>query len=105
MQLGTPLSLKAKLFRGLSDPSRLQILETLLAGERTVSQIVEETGLSQPNVSSHLACLKDCGLVRSQQNGRHRYYSLADAEVAALLEKAELLLAKVSEEIYRCTRY
>ncbi len=58
-------TLKAKFFRGLADPSQLLIVDVLRDGEKTVSQIVEETGLSQPNTSTHLACLQDCGLVQS----------------------------------------
>jgi len=57
------LPLKAKLFRGLGDPSRLGILETLRTGSMSVGQLVLATGLSQPNVSNHLARLHGCGLV------------------------------------------
>jgi DNA-binding transcriptional ArsR family regulator len=63
-------SIKAKFFRGLSDESRLLILETLQRSEKTVGEIVQITNLTQPNVSNHLSCLKRCGLVTSRQNGR-----------------------------------
>jgi DNA-binding transcriptional ArsR family regulator len=55
-----PLTLQAKLFRGLSDYSRLSILPVLRAGPQTVGEIVAATGLSQPNASNHLRCLSDC---------------------------------------------
>ncbi len=45
----TTLSIKAKLFRGFSDPSRLSIMEALVEGPKRVSDIVQTTGLSQPN--------------------------------------------------------
>lgn len=93
------------LFRGLADPSRLAILEALRAGERTVSDLVAETGLSQPNASGHLACLRDCGLVVSRQEGRYVYYALADPRVEDLLRGAEDVLARVAEHVYVCTRY
>lgn len=99
------LQLKAKLFRGLADPSRLAILEALADGEQTVSDLVTATGLSQPNTSSHLACLRDCGLVASRQEGRFSYYRLADQQVAAILRGAEALLARVAAQVYACTRY
>lgn len=99
------LTLKAKLFRGLADPSRLAILEALREGEKTVSDIVDETGLSQPNASGHLACLRDCGLVASRQEGRYVYYQLADARVDDALRAAEGILAGVAERVYACTRY
>ena len=57
------IDLQAKLFRGFADSSRLSILEALREGERTVSDIVQTTGFTQPNVSNHLSCLRDCGLV------------------------------------------
>lgn len=60
-------TLKAKLFRGFSDPSRLSILEALRNGPLTVGEIVEATGLTQSNTSNHLSCLNDCGLVRRDQ--------------------------------------
>lgn len=99
------LTLKAKLFRGLSDPSRLAILELLLDGEQTVSEVVAATGLSQPNASGHLACLRECGLVDSRQEGRFVYYALADERITALLRGAEAILADVAARIYACTRY
>ncbi|MEP6775849.1 MAG: metalloregulator ArsR/SmtB family transcription factor [Chloroflexota bacterium] len=99
------LELKAKLFRGFSDSSRLNILEALREGPRTVTDIVDATGLSQSNASNHLACLRDCGLVSGEQNGRYMVYSLADARVARLLELSEELLADVARGVYECTRY
>lgn len=99
------LALKAKLFRGLADPSRLAILEALRVGERTVSDIVAATGLSQPNTSSHLACLRDCGLVISRQEGRFVSYRLADTRVDDMLQNAEGILARVAALVYACTRY
>jgi ArsR family transcriptional regulator, cadmium/lead-responsive transcriptional repressor len=55
---------------GRCDHRRLAILERLLDGPRRVSDVVEATGLAQPNVSAHLACLWDCGLVARQRHGR-----------------------------------
>jgi ArsR family transcriptional regulator, cadmium/lead-responsive transcriptional repressor len=100
-----PVELTAKLFRGFSDPSRLSILESLRNGPLTVSEIVQETGLSQSNASNHLACLRDCGLVVSEQNWRHVTYQLSDDRVGELLELAESLLADVARGVYACTRY
>ena len=101
----TNLNVKARLFRGFSDPSRLKIMEALRAGELTVSSIIEQTGLSQSNVSNHLSCLRDCGLVTFRQQGRYAYYSLSDSRVAQLLLLADELLAEVARGVYECTRY
>ena len=101
----TALFTKAKLFRGFSDPSRLSILETLLDGPRKVSDIVMATGLSQPNVSGHLSCLRDCGLVSTQQRGKYVIYQLSDPRVNEILDLTSSLLADVARGVYECTRY
>ena len=99
------IEIQAKLFRGFSDPSRLAILEILQNGALTVSEIVEGTGLTQSNVSNHLACLRDCGLVTAEQKGRFVYYELSDPRVGQLLTLADELLADVAKGVYECTRY
>lgn len=99
------IDIQAKLFRGFSDPSRLSILETLRDGAATVTEIVEATGLSQSNVSNHLSCLRDCGLVTAKQQGRFVYYGLSDKRVGKLLNLADELLADVAKGVYECTRY
>lgn len=101
----TSTALKAKLFRGFADPSRLAILEALRGGPSTVSVLVETTGLSQSNVSNHLGCLRDCNLVATQQQGKYVVYSLADERVEQLISLAEELLADVAHGVYQCTRY
>ena len=101
----TGLALKAKLFRGFGDPSRLKILETLREGPHSVGEIVAATGLSQSNASNHLGCLRDCGLVVAEQNGRYVTYHLSDDRVGDILTLAESLLADVARGVYECTRY
>jgi ArsR family transcriptional regulator, cadmium/lead-responsive transcriptional repressor len=98
-------ALKAKLFRGFSDTSRLSILEALRAGPLTVGVITEKTGLSRTNVSNHLRCLSDCDLVVSSPQGRYTLYQLSDPRVATLLELTEELLRDVARGVYECTRY
>lgn len=98
-------AIKARLFRGFSDTSRLSIVEALREGPLTVGAIVEKTGLSQSNVSNHLRCLSDCDLIISEQQGRYTLYQLSDPRVAQLLGLAEELLHDVARGIYECTRY
>lgn len=99
------IELKSKLFRGFSDGSRLSILKILVEGDTTVGEIVEQTGLSQPNVSSHLRCLSECGLALSRRDGRHIYYRASDPRVHEIIRLAEELLAESAKGIYECTRY
>jgi DNA-binding transcriptional ArsR family regulator len=99
------IELQAKLFRGFSDPSRLSIMDSMRDGAVTVNEIVEATGLTQPNVSNHLSCLKDCGLVVSEQQGRYVYYELSDKRVGQLLTLADQLLGDVAKGVYECKNY
>jgi len=102
---GQATRLRAKFFRGFADPSRLAILEALREGPSTVSTLVEVTGLSQSNVSNHLSCLRDCGLVVGEQQGRFVSYRLSDERVDQLLRLADELLADVARGVYACTHY
>jgi DNA-binding transcriptional ArsR family regulator len=97
--------LKAKLFRGLADLSRLTILEALREGPRTVSQVVARTGMSQPRASMHLDCLWCCGLVDREAVGRYTVYRLRSGKVLRVLEAADALLGDVRERVRECARY
>src|SRR3546814_10928242 len=92
------VAVAAQLFRGFGDPTRLAILTELLAGERRVVDLVEALGCSQSNVSGHLACLKECGLVADRPEGRAVRYRLATSAVVALLRQAEQLLAALGQQ-------
>ena len=105
MRVDAGLAVKAKLFRGFGDPSRLKILDSLRRGPLTVSELTDITGLSQSNASNHLACLRDCGLVAAEQEGRYVTYHLSDDRVGDLIATAESLLADVARGVYECTRY
>lgn len=100
----TRVALQAKLFRGFSDPSRLKILEVLSQSPSTVSELVARTGLTQSNVSNHLACMRDCGLVVAQPSGRYVTYTLSDRRVQDLIDLADGLLSDVARGVYECTR-
>jgi DNA-binding transcriptional ArsR family regulator len=98
------LTRRAQLFHGFSDYSRVSIVESLRDGERRVSDVVQATGLTQPNVSMHLACLWECGLVAREKRGREVYYRLLDG-VADLLAAADAVLAEAGETVGACPRY
>ena len=100
-----PLAPQAKLFRGLSDYSRLSILEALRAGPLTVGEIVTATGLSQPNASNHLRCLSECSLVASEQRGRFVEYRLRDPRIAELLALADEVVADAAAGLEECRNY
>lgn len=99
------VAVAAQLFRGFGDPTRLAILSELLGGERRVVDLVEALGCSQSNVSGHLACLKECGLVVDRPEGRSVHYRLATPAVVDLLRQAEALLAEVGQNVALCRKY
>ncbi len=74
--------LKLALLREAADPSRLRILLALSAAPKTVGEIVEATGLKQPNVSNHLARLRRCDVVRATRSGKHVSYSISSPALA-----------------------
>ena len=61
-------------FNAVADTSRRQLLDALAVGEATVGELVERLGLSQPQVSKHLAVLRAVGVVLVRVDGRHRWY-------------------------------
>ena len=96
------VQLVAKLLRGFGDPTRLAILLALAEGERRVTDLVSSLGGSQANISGHVACLKDCGLVLDRPDGRQVFYRLSGSEVLEVLRAAEHVLARVGHEIEIC---
>jgi DNA-binding transcriptional ArsR family regulator len=95
----------AKFFHGLSDLTRLQIVELLLdEGEKNVSELVDALGQPQSRVSSHLACLRWCGYVDSRRDGKFVYYRIADPRVRQLVELARVVIADNAAAILSCTR-
>jgi len=68
--------------RVLADPSRAAILEALAAGPACTCHLVEDLGLTQPNVSNHLRALRQAGLVAREPHGRFTYYRLRPEALA-----------------------
>lgn len=98
------IELVAKFYRGLGDPTRLRILEHLLAGEKSVSELVELLGTAQGRVIGHLACLRDCVYVAVRAEGRRAYYRIADPRVPRVRALGEALAQDHAERIFACTR-
>lgn len=84
-------------FQELAEPSRRKILAALLEGQRNVSQLVSETGMRQPNVSNHLARLRERGILSTARDGRQIYYTLADSEIETLVRSSIAVEAPTRE--------
>ena len=79
----------AQLFKALAHPSRIQIVEELLHGEKCVLEIKDLLSISQPNISQHLNILKYSGVVDFRKQGSLRcYYLLEPERMRTLLETA-----------------
>jgi len=86
----------AERFRALAEPTRLQLLQCLRGGEASVSVLVEETGLTQANVSKHLRLLLRLGFVTRRKDGLHAYYALADKDIFRL---CDLMCGRMEREL------
>lgn len=94
-----------KFFHGLSDLTRLRIVELLLdEGEQNVSDLVAVLGQSQGRISNHLACLRWCGYVDSRREGKFVFYRVADPRVRDLIGLARTIVADNAASILSCTR-
>lgn len=76
-------SVAALRFRALGDETRLRILETLGAGERSVADLMDSLELGQSLVSHHLRTLRQAGLVSARRDGRWIYYAIVESTLAA----------------------
>ena len=76
----------AAYFQALSEPTRLQILNLLRQGERSVGELAQLCGFSAANISRHLAVLMQQGLVAREGRGTSVYYRIADESVYALCD-------------------
>jgi DNA-binding transcriptional ArsR family regulator len=98
------VAMVAKFFRALGDPTRLRLLEFLLNQEHRVTECIAHVGLSQGRVSTHLACLADCGYVQVRRVGRNAFYSVADPRVADLVVLAHALAEDNCAALTACMR-
>jgi DNA-binding transcriptional ArsR family regulator len=74
-------STTSDVFNAIGDAHRRDILDALIAGEKSVGAIVDGLSMSQPQVSKHLRVLSEVGLVRCRADGRHRLYRLEPARL------------------------
>jgi len=79
------LDVMNRLGRAMADPTRSRILLTLLDGPIYPAAVARELGLSPSNVSNHLTCLRDCGIVVAEPEGRRTRYEVADPRLTAAL--------------------
>jgi rhodanese-related sulfurtransferase/DNA-binding HxlR family transcriptional regulator len=94
----------AAVARALGHAHRLELIEHLAQGERTVEALARRTGLSIANASQHLQQLKRSGLVASRRDGRHVAYRLTDETVLTLLSSLRAMAERNVAEVDRIVR-
>jgi DNA-binding transcriptional ArsR family regulator len=75
----------AALLKTLSHPARLMLVCTLVEGERSVSELEEQLGIHQPNLSQQLGVLREAGIVETRREAKQIFYSLTEARAAELV--------------------
>lgn len=85
LTIANRLDVMNRLGRAMADPTRSRILMTLLDGPSHPAVLARELQLSRSNVSNHLTCLRDCGIVIAEPEGRQTRYEIADGHVAVAL--------------------
>lgn len=84
---------RAELFRTLAHPARIQVLELLRNGERSVGELIPGVGLEPSHLSQHLGTLRRANIVQSHKKGSAVLYKVTDPRVFDLLEVAKDVIA------------
>lgn len=74
-------NLHAEMCKTISNPRRQAILDTIRGSEMTVSELIEKTGISQANLSQHLAILRSKGVVNTRRDGNNVHYSISNLKI------------------------
>lgn len=92
----------ATFFQALADPTRVRILEMLAEQPMTVTDLVSALGLAQGRVSAHLSCLRWCGYVRAEVDGRFNRYALVDDRIGEILATGESIVRENAVRLTSC---
>ncbi|HWK76591.1 Cd(II)/Pb(II)-sensing metalloregulatory transcriptional regulator CmtR [Microbacterium sp.] len=85
LTIATRVDVMNRLGRAMADPTRSRILLSLLQAPGYPARLAHELELTRTNVSNHLACLRGCGIVVSEAEGRQTRYEIADPHLTAAL--------------------
>lgn len=94
---------RAHFFKALGDRTRLDILRMLSENKRfSVTEIYQGLGHAQNLVSHHLACLKNCGMVTSEKEGKQVYYRLRNRKILKLIDFTDTYIKDILESVLLC---
>ena len=94
--------IQADFYKAMGNAGRLQILHVLRERSKTVSEICQDTSLSQSNVSRHLACLRNVGVVISERQRGGTEYRIADNKI---VEVCDLVRSVMTEQIQKRNKF
>lgn len=86
--------MRAEIFKVLGHPTRLKLLDLLKEGEKCVCEICPEMEMEQPNISQHLALLKERGIVDSRKEGLKVYYWIVNKEIFKVIDCVNKVIKK-----------
>lgn len=89
----------AKVFKALSDPKRVMIVDMLSCGELCACMILEKFEMSQSTLSHHMKLLCECGLVKGRNEGKWTYYSLDEKTI----NKTKRFLETITTDKENCS--
>lgn len=96
--------LKAELFKALGHPLRVQVLEQLVDGERSVGSLADALGAELSSLSQQLGVLRRAGVVSTRREGNTIFYALRDRGMADLLEVAKRMLVATLQDSHALLR-
>jgi DNA-binding transcriptional ArsR family regulator len=89
---------QASFCKAMGNPIRLQVIHALRDQPKTVTEIMQDTGSSQSNISRHLSVLRGIGVVKSERHGTEIFYCLADPKAG---EVCDLVRKMLSEQMHK----
>ncbi len=98
----TIYELQADICKVLSSPKRIEILNVLKNGEKTVTELVEILGVPKANVSQHLALMRHKGILKTRRVGVNIYYSVSNQKV---IEACNLMREVLNEQLKEKSKY
>jgi len=82
---------EVEVFKALSDPTRLKILECIEKGEKCICEIIPYTGKSQPNVSQHLKVMKYAGIINERKDGIRIMIKASNNKIFKIIDQVKKL--------------
>ena len=88
--------LQADVCKVIANPVRMELIDILKGGEKSVTELVEATGLQKSNISQHLSLLKSSGVAVSRRDGQSIYYSISNKKI---IEACSLMREVLKEQL------